>query len=90
MLGRLLHTVLTMMEISFEENLVKISSWSIWSSQEMNHPPTTARFHAPTKGVGLRIDLFRLGFWVLLIDEFKTSTSCPDCFNTRTNTLWEL
>jgi len=48
--------------------------------------PPTVRFHQPTKGVGLRMDLLRLGFRVVLIDEFKTSTSCPDCFS-RTNTF---
>jgi len=48
--------------------------------------PSSAKFHAPTKGVGLRMDLHRLGFRVVLIDEFKTSTSCLDCFS-RTETF---
>jgi len=38
-----------------------------------------ARFHAPTQGVGLRYQLRRLGFRILLLDEYRTSTSCPDC-----------
>jgi len=38
------------------------------------------RFHAPTQGVGLRYQLHRLGFRVLLLDEYRTSSSCPDCF----------
>jgi hypothetical protein len=40
---------------------------------------TCARFHAPTQGVGLRYQLHRLGFRILLLDEYRTSTSCPDC-----------
>jgi len=36
--------------------------------------------------VQLRMDLLRLGFRVVLYDEFKTSASCPDCFN-RTNSF---
>jgi hypothetical protein len=40
---------------------------------------TVARFHAPTQGVGLRYQLHRLGFRVLLLDEYRTSSSCPDC-----------
>src|SRR5204863_8381230 len=48
---------------------------------------TIARFHAPTQGVGLRYQLYRLGFRVLLLDEYRTSSSCPDCQGnvTRTN-----
>ena len=38
-----------------------------------------ARFHAPTQGVGLWYQLHRLGFRILLLDEYRTSTSCPDC-----------
>jgi hypothetical protein len=38
------------------------------------------RFHAPTQGVGLRYQLYRLGFRVLLLDEYRTSSSCPVCF----------
>ena len=37
------------------------------------------RFHAPTQGIGLRYQLYRLGFRVLLLDEYRTSSSCPDC-----------
>ena len=39
------------------------------------------RFHPPTKGVGLRYTLHRLGFRLLLLNEYNTSTSCPDCFS---------
>jgi hypothetical protein len=39
------------------------------------------RFHPPTKGIGLRHMLHKQGFHVLLLNEFKTSTSCPDCFS---------
>jgi len=39
------------------------------------------RFHPPTKGVGLRYTLYRLGFRLLLLNEYNTSTSCPDCFS---------
>jgi len=39
------------------------------------------QFHAPTQGVGLRYRLYRLGFCVLLLDEYRTSSSCPDCFS---------
>jgi hypothetical protein len=34
------------------------------------------RFHAPTQGVGLRYQLHRLGFRVVLLDEYRTSSSC--------------
>jgi hypothetical protein len=47
-----------------------------------------ARFHAPTQGVGLRYQLYRLGFRVLLLDEYHTSSTCPDCFkNTKQTSL---
>jgi hypothetical protein len=39
------------------------------------------RFHTPTEGIGLRYILHRLGFRVLLLDEHRTSASCPDCFS---------
>ena len=38
------------------------------------------RFHPPMKGVGLRYTLYQLGFHLLLLNEYNTSTSCPDCF----------
>ena len=45
---------------------------------------TAVRFHAPTQGVGLRYQLHCLGFHVLLLDEYRTSSTCPDCFgNTK-------
>ena len=47
---------------------------------------TTARFHAPTQGVRLRYQLHRLGFRVLLLDEYRTSSSCPDCQGNTTRT----
>jgi hypothetical protein len=47
---------------------------------------TIARFHAPTKGVRLRCQLHRLGFRVLLLDEYRTSSSCPDCQGNTTRT----
>src|SRR5579859_5361164 len=47
---------------------------------------TAARFHAPTAGVGLRYQLHRLGFRVLLLDEYRTSSSCPDCQGNTTRT----
>ena len=40
---------------------------------------TVPRFHAATQGIGLRYQLHRLGFRVLLLDEYRTSSSCPDC-----------
>jgi len=40
---------------------------------------TAALFHAPTQGIGLRYQLYRLGFRILLLDEYCTSSSCPDC-----------
>ena len=38
-------------------------------------------FHPPTKGVGLRYTLYRLGFRLLLLNEYNTSTSCSNCFS---------
>ena len=35
--------------------------------------------HPPTQGTRLRYQLYRLGFRVLLLDEYRTSSSCPDC-----------
>ena len=40
---------------------------------------TAVRFHTPTQGTGLRYQLYRLEFRVLLLDEYCTSLSCPDC-----------
>src|SRR5579859_6811060 len=47
---------------------------------------TAARFHAPTQGIGLRYQLYRLGFHVLLLDEYRTSSSCPDYQGNTTRT----
>jgi len=47
---------------------------------------TVACFHAPTAGVGLRYQLHRLGFRVLLLDEYRTSSSCSDCQENTTRT----
>jgi len=47
---------------------------------------TIARFHAPTQGIRLRYQLHRLGFRVLLLDEYRTSSSCPDCQGNTTRT----
>ena len=40
---------------------------------------TAVRFHTPTQGIVLRYQLYRLEFRVLLLDEYRTSSSCPDC-----------
>ncbi|KAJ2078153.1 hypothetical protein H4R24_004679 [Coemansia sp. RSA 988] len=37
------------------------------------------RYHEPIKGVGMRRMLRKHGLQVLLIDEFKTSSICPEC-----------
>jgi hypothetical protein len=37
------------------------------------------QYHAPTQGVGLRYILHRLRFRVVLLDEHRTSATCPDC-----------
>src|SRR5579859_6844018 len=47
---------------------------------------TAAHFHAPTQGIRLRYQLYRLGFRVLLLDEYRTSSSCPDCQGNTTRT----
>jgi hypothetical protein len=47
---------------------------------------TAARFHPSTQGVGLRYQLHRLGFRVLLLDEYRTSKSCLDCKGNTTKT----
>src|SRR5579859_433983 len=47
---------------------------------------TAARFHVPTQGIGLQYQLYRLGFRVLLLDEYRTSSSCPDCQGNTTRT----
>ena len=39
----------------------------------------TAKFHMPTKISGFRKMFTRAGFNVLLVNEFKTSSICPDC-----------
>ncbi|KAI8878726.1 hypothetical protein K501DRAFT_258093 [Backusella circina FSU 941] len=38
-----------------------------------------ARYHEPIKGKGMLKILQRSGFNIMLIDEFKTSTFCPNC-----------
>src|SRR5947207_13063763 len=40
---------------------------------------TAIHFQAPTQGIGLWYQLYRLGFRVLLLDEYHISSSCPDC-----------
>ncbi len=40
---------------------------------------TASWFHSPTQGIGLRYQLYRFGFRVLLVDEDCTSSSCLDC-----------
>src|SRR5579859_2150749 len=47
---------------------------------------TVARFHTPTQGVRLWYQLHRLGFRVLLWDEYRMSSSCPDCQGNTTRT----
>src|SRR5579859_7920107 len=47
---------------------------------------TAARFHTPTQGIGLQYQLYQLGFRVLLLDEYHTSSSCPDCQGNTTRT----
>ncbi|KAJ1662292.1 hypothetical protein EV178_006013 [Coemansia sp. RSA 1646] len=39
-----------------------------------------ARYHEPIRGVGLRRILRKKGCQVHLIDEFRTSKACPNCF----------
>jgi hypothetical protein len=39
---------------------------------------TAARFYTPTQGVSLRYQLHRLGFRILLLDEYRTSSSYPN------------
>ncbi|KAJ2233988.1 hypothetical protein GGF40_002658 [Coemansia sp. RSA 1286] len=46
-----------------------------------NWSAPNAKFHAPICGVGLRDMLRDHGFTVYLIDEFRTSITCPVCFN---------
>lgn len=46
------------------------------------------KYHPSTKGVGLRSILSTLGFRVVLIDEYRTSTACPMCMS-RTATFRE-
>ena len=47
---------------------------------------TSIRLHAPTLGIDLRFVLYRLGFRVLLLDEYRTSSSCPDCHGNTAKT----
>jgi len=47
---------------------------------------TVARFHSPIQGVRLRYQLHQLGFRVLLLDEYRTSSSCPHCQGNMTRT----
>src|SRR5579859_3742790 len=47
---------------------------------------TVARFHAPTQGVRLQYQLHQLRFRVLLLDKYRTSSSCPDCQGNTTRT----
>ena len=38
-------------------------------------------FSSSHERIGLRYMLHKQGFHILLLNEFKTSTSCPDCFS---------
>jgi len=40
---------------------------------------TVAHFHAATQGVGIRYQLHRLVFRILLLDGYRMSSLCPDC-----------
>ncbi|PHZ12824.1 uncharacterized protein RHIMIDRAFT_283552 [Rhizopus microsporus ATCC 52813] len=44
-----------------------------------NWSASHVKFHEPTKGKGMRKMLRHEGFEVLLIDEFNTSSICPEC-----------
>ena len=37
------------------------------------------KFHEPTKGIGMRKLFTRMGYEVLLVDEFRTSCTCYEC-----------
>ncbi|KAI8388266.1 uncharacterized protein BYT42DRAFT_611336 [Radiomyces spectabilis] len=44
-----------------------------------NWSASNVKFHEPIRGVGMRRMLKKQGFEVYLLDEFKTSSCCPDC-----------
>ncbi|KAI8384716.1 uncharacterized protein BYT42DRAFT_271939 [Radiomyces spectabilis] len=44
-----------------------------------NWSAPNVKFHEPIRGVGMRRMLKKQGFEVYLLDEFKTSSCCPDC-----------
>ncbi|KAL1935927.1 hypothetical protein VTP01DRAFT_61 [Rhizomucor pusillus] len=53
-----------------QDPVLVIGDWSARSS-------TMAKFHEPSRGIGL----LRKGFEAYLLDEFKTSSICPNCNN---------
>ncbi|KAJ2695387.1 hypothetical protein H4R19_005846, partial [Coemansia spiralis] len=55
-----------------------------WFGQDVvlvigNWSALMARFHEPQRGKGLRQMLVKQGFKVYLVDEFRTSMTCPTC-----------
>ncbi|KAJ2708583.1 hypothetical protein H4R19_004679 [Coemansia spiralis] len=55
-----------------------------WFGQDVvlvigNWSALMARFHEPQRGKGLRQMLVKQGFKVYLVDEFRTSKTCPTC-----------
>ncbi|KAJ2793846.1 hypothetical protein H4R20_006412, partial [Coemansia guatemalensis] len=61
-----------------EDAVLVIGNWSA----------PNARFHAPIRGVGLRDMLRAHGFKVYLIDEFRTSVTCPVCYHRLDKFRW--
>ncbi|KAL1926390.1 hypothetical protein VTP01DRAFT_5911 [Rhizomucor pusillus] len=55
-----------------EDPVLIIGNWSARSS-------TMNKYHEPARGIGLSRMLRNKRFHVYLIDEFKTSSLCPDC-----------
>ncbi|KAL1934365.1 hypothetical protein VTP01DRAFT_6547 [Rhizomucor pusillus] len=55
-----------------EDPVLIIRNWSARSS-------TMNKYHEPARGIGLLRMLRNKRFQVYLIDEFKTSSLCPDC-----------
>ena len=58
-------------------NLRKLDENAILVFGDWSAP--NARFHEPIQGVGTKRMLKKEGFKVLLINEFKTSSICPNC-----------
>lgn len=61
--------VRNLQKISGKDTMLILGDWSA----------ANVKYHEPIRGKGLKRMLQKEGFQVLLLDEYKTSSLCPEC-----------